>query len=775
MQVQKHNETRLAAAIRPVLENLENRTMLSMTPAATGASDPVRLLGTTLLVVGGDRGDVITLKRDKVGTADVFSATVNKTTKTFGLPSIKAVRVYGYGGSDVIKVDETGGTILTPVYVFAGTGNDTITGGSGNDTLIGCEGNDLIQGNAGNDSIEGNAGNDRILGGDGIDTLFGGTGADLITSGAGKDLVINKDRDVVDTGAAAQVAAMKKKGLAYSPIVRRRGSKYRPADFNSVVVGYTPQQIRNAYQFGDLSDPTFTNRGAGQTIAIVGAYHYPTAKADLITFSREFGIPVPNRSTFGVVFASGVQPVVNPGWALEAALDIQWAHAIAPEARIILVEADTDTAADIDRAIQVAVKVLQPTGGVVSMSFGSPEWNLDPYNPIYYNDSVFDDTFRNVRTDNISFIAAAGDTAAVVNNPANVEEVTSVGGTFLPLDGVGNLTGSEIVWDDGIIGYPDNTGTSGGSSELRDRPTYQEGVIVEGTLIGDARVLPDVAYNADPMSGVAVYSTTPNSRGDTGWQAVGGTSAGAPQWAGIAALVNQKRMANKLPILGGNQFNSLIYGVAKKYYTETFNDVTIGETRYDFPPPPITDPPTPQAPPVIYPATSGFDRTTGWGTPRATNLINRMAVEPVAPVVATRMRIDFNWKARFIREIWPGLVNGAVVNFVGVGNAKMQPTETDVFFSQYANAAGDQIQIDTLDLTRTGNEFEGRGSASVLLADGTPGIFAIAIRGRAYRVNGVDRVLGEFYAVSRRGKILQQGMQPVLRGSFASDKELLQS
>ncbi|HYE21245.1 MAG TPA: S8 family serine peptidase [Tepidisphaeraceae bacterium] len=721
-----------ATPARQSVEPLETRTMLA-------AAD---LAGGTLTVRGTDRPDVITVARDHANKG-VLVVTTNGDAQTFSLDKVRRIRAYGGGGSDVITVDQANGTIAVPAYILGQNGNDSLTGGGASDTLIGGNGNDLLNGLAGGDQIFGGAGGDRLLGGDNVDVLHPGAGDDLVNSGAGKDVVVGAGKgDQVDVGEAADVLISKKARWRPQP-ERGDNSPATPAAYNATVVGYTPDQVRAAYQFGRLSRKAFTNRGQGQTIAIVTAYDYRTAREDLNVFSRQFGLPEVGRKMFGVMYADGVQPVVNALWASEAALDLQWAHAIAPAARLVLVEAASDLPADMFNAVAKATKLVnQLGGGVVSMSFGFSELQ---------SDAQWETQFKNIATDNVSFVAAAGNVGGQIFYPAASEEVLAVGGTTLPIDENGIRTGDEAAWADG----------GGGSSAFRDLPDYQSQLQIGGNSVSTRRALPDVAYNADPSTAYAVFNSTPNENGDTGWQAIAGTSAGAPQWAGIVALVNQKREANGLGTMGNDQLHHFLYGVARKNQQSLFTDITLGDNT--------------------NPTFVGFDLATGWGSPKAEALIDAMSVATAKNRTSSRGIVDFVWNANFTRELLNGLLTvPAVVSFGGeptsanfnVGNARFTPSTISLRFQQQIGELGDPrkgtITLNALLLPRTGNTFEGNGTGIVLLNDGTPGIFNVRFKGRLYRLHGQDKITGEFYAVDPLGQPLQNGPQPNLRGVFDS-------
>jgi subtilase family serine protease len=250
--------------------------------------------------------------------------------------------------------------------------------------------------------------------------------------------------------------------------------------------------------------------GAVKAIAIVDAYHYPYALKDLTAFSNQFGLPAPNLQ---VVYASGAQPATNPnGWEVEAALDLQWAHAMAPTAKIYLVEAASSQIPSLLQAVKTATSLVQAAGGgVVSMSWGSSE---------FANETTYDTNFNNA---NVIYFASSGD-AAGVNWPCVSQNVICVGGTSLRLFSNNTATNSlgdfdqEVAWDQG----------GGGVSAYAAKPAYQKNAGISGNFRG----VPDIALSADPNSGGWIYYTPSNS-GQGGWYVVGGTSWASPMAAGM--------------------------------------------------------------------------------------------------------------------------------------------------------------------------------------------------------------------------------------------------
>jgi len=280
--------------------------------------------------------------------------------------------------------------------------------------------------------------------------------------------------------------------------------------------GYTPQQIQNAYGIDQItfSGGKVAGNGAGQTIAIVDAYNDPNISSDLAAFDKQYGLSAPASFTVDNLGAT----TTNSGWALETSLDVEWAHSVAPGASIVLVEASSATFSGLFSAVSYA---SQQTGAsVVSMSWGTPE---------FLGESTYDSIFN---TPGVTFVAASGDSGAWSGPmyPAVSPYVLAVGGTSLQnLDANGDYPGTgpngEVAW----------SGSGGGISQVESEPSYQDGVQSTGQ-----RTSPDVSFNANPNTGVAVYDSVPFSSGQSGWFQVGGTSAGTPAWAGLVAIAEGK-------------------------------------------------------------------------------------------------------------------------------------------------------------------------------------------------------------------------------------------
>ena len=312
--------------------------------------------------------------------------------------------------------------------------------------------------------------------------------------------------------------------------------------------GLSPTQIRVAYNL--------PSTGGSGTIAIVDAFDDPTVLNDLSVFSSQFGLPVASFEKH--TMSSGIPR--DGGWALEISLDVQWAHAIAPNAKILLVEAKSNSLTDLLAAVDYARGRSDVVA--ISMSWGGSEFSTESGYDSYFTSSY-----------GATFFASSGDSGAGVSWPAVSANVVGVGGTTLTFTGSGSVA-SETAW----------SGSGGGISAYVTEPSYQASYGVPGA--NGHRCVPDVSYDADPSSGVSVYDSTPYS-GATGWWQVGGTSAGAPQWAAIQSL-------------GLSASNNNFYQDAKSAsYSSYFRDITVGSNG--------------------HPATIGYDLVTGLGSPLTTN------------------------------------------------------------------------------------------------------------------------------------------------------------
>jgi subtilase family serine protease len=329
--------------------------------------------------------------------------------------------------------------------------------------------------------------------------------------------------------------------------------------------------------------------GGAQKIAIVDAYDDPEAAADLAYFSAEFGLPF-SPSKFHVVYTGGIQPPVDVsgGWEVEEALDIEYAHAMAPSATIYLVEAQSNTYTDLFTAVTEATNIIQcgnftttvgacgtaVTGmGEVSMSWGGGEFS---------GETVYDTKLNNT---NVVYLASAGDSPGPIY-PSTSPNVISVGGTTVSRS---NTTGNfirQITWDDG----------GSGVSTVESIPSYQSAHSAVAAIVGSHRGTPDISLDANPYTGVYVYDTFPlDGYYYSDWLIVGGTSVSAPTAAGI---INAAGAVGGYATSTNAELTKIYNNMA---VTTDFGDVTYGSCYYYA---------------GVYAAT-GYDLCTGIGSPRS--------------------------------------------------------------------------------------------------------------------------------------------------------------
>ena len=372
-------------------------------------------------------------------------------------------------------------------------------------------------------------------------------------------------------------------GMAYPTVIFQPDSLGNSPPSGS----FTPAQICSAYGFDQVSFGSAAGDGSGQTVAIIDAYDDPAAMNDLNYFSTQFSLPQFNVSggpTFSQVGQSGgAVPGTDPAgpnngttWEVEESQDIEWVHAIAPRANIMLVEAGSASESDLSQAAAWAAD--QPGVVVVSMSFSGPE---------YYGQLNTDFAFiTQFGHPSVTFLAASGDYGQPAGFPACSPNVVSVGGTSLTLAPDGSTYQSETGWSRG----------GGGISLYEAQPPYQTGVVTQSTTM---RTAPDVAMDADGATGVACY----DSYDDPGapWRNVAGTSLSTVMWAGLIAAVDQGRALAGLDSLNGRY--QTLPGLYKLPAAD-FNDITSGNNGYS--------------------AGTGYDLVTGLGSPVANRLIPDM-------------------------------------------------------------------------------------------------------------------------------------------------------
>ena len=273
-------------------------------------------------------------------------------------------------------------------------------------------------------------------------------------------------------------------------------------------VGYAPADLLSAYNLASAA----STGGIGQTVAVVDAYDDPNAQADLDVYRSQFGLPACDAGCSSKVNQSGTAaplPKVDAGWAQEESLDLDMASAICPNCKLLLVEATSASITDLGTAVNKAAAM---GASVISNSYGAPEssgvtsWNA------YYNHP------------GVAIVASAGDSGYGVEFPASAPTVTAVGGTTLSL--AANARG----WTETVWGTSRSSGTGSGCSAYEPKPSWQKDTGCS------KRTVADVSAVANPSTGVAVYDSTADSKGNVGWLKFGGTSVAAPLIGAVYAI-----------------------------------------------------------------------------------------------------------------------------------------------------------------------------------------------------------------------------------------------
>lgn len=398
---------------------------------------------------------------------------------------------------------------------------------------------------------------------------------------------------------------------------------------------YTPQELRQAYGLTSVIDGGIT--GKGETIAIINSFGSPTALEDLKKFDKDYGLPDP--PSFEQIAPIGSVPfdsnnIPQLQWAMETSLDVQWAHAMAPGANIVVLTSPVDQNSGVQglpEFLQLEQYAISHHYRIISQSWLSPENSLfTPDGEKVLND--FNTFYQNaVEEDDATFFSSSGDSGSTLGDenhvaypfpavgfPASSPWVTTVGGTSLSTDADGNYQ-SEEVWNSnhGQPAAPNSIpvlASGGGISQYFDIPEYQKANLPQSVLetLNGHRGLPDVSAVADPTTGVPIYmgflAGVEDFSGNGYYDIGGGTSLSTPLWAGFLADASQyaghpiKQLNNKLYQLGHDQ----------ETYANVFHDITVGNN--------IALSTIPG-----YEATEGWDMTTGWGTPIADKLFAYLA------------------------------------------------------------------------------------------------------------------------------------------------------
>ena len=375
---------------------------------------------------------------------------------------------------------------------------------------------------------------------------------------------------------------------------------------------YGPTQLQTAYDLKPLYAKGLT--GKGKTIVIVDSFGSPTIAADVHQFDSDFGLPDP--PSLKVIQPAGAVPPFDgtdddmTGWAFETTLDVEYAHAIAPGANILLVEtpvSETEGVTGFPEIVKAENYVIDHNlGDVITQSFGATEETFPSKGAIFGLRSAF----QNALLHGVTVLGSSGDTGSTdyklnlvdlydhqVNSwPSSDPLVTSVGGTQLHLDAAGNRLAPDNVWNDIAEGI--DAAGGGGPSHVFPRPPFQLGT---RTGSGFARATPDISLSAAVDGGVLVYLSFPGL--DPGYYIVGGTSEASPLFSGVVAIADQ---------IAGHRLgwiNPRLYGIGTNA-GKGIVDVTIGNNTFTL----LDDNGDPVFTVPGYQAVRGYDMASGLGT-----------------------------------------------------------------------------------------------------------------------------------------------------------------
>jgi subtilase family serine protease len=379
---------------------------------------------------------------------------------------------------------------------------------------------------------------------------------------------------------------------------------------------YQPAQLTKAYNLDSLHAAGIT--GFGRTIVIVDAFGSPTIRNDLQVFDQTFGLPDPPSLT--IIQPAGPVPAFDPtnsdmvGWATETTLDVEWAHVFAPGANILLVETPVSETEGVQGFPEIVTAenfvIDNELGDVISQSFGATEETFPSPASIFGLRS----SFKNAADHKVTVLGASGDTGATdfelnlsdlypmrVNSwPSSDPLVTSVGGTMLTLDDLGNRLAPDVVWNDGY------GAGGGGVSAVFDRPEFQDRV---KNIVGGHRGTPDISLSASVDGSVVLYYSFVPTR--VGYHLVGGTSEAAPEFAGIVAMADQLA-DRRLGKLGERLYDLHGRGIV---------DITQGNNSFG----PFTNSDGNTYTVQGYNAGPGYDLASGLGTIDGARLVRALA------------------------------------------------------------------------------------------------------------------------------------------------------
>ncbi len=445
-----------------------------------------------------------------------------------------------------------------------------------------------------------------------------------------------------------------------------------PVRTSAFIHCYAPSDIYAAYNVAKLHQQGIT--GKGQTIIIVDSYGSPTALQDLQFFSTTFGLPQPDLTIIspdGMPTFNSAQMGVQVGWAFETSLDLQWSHAIAPDAKLVLVEGNPAETEGVQGFPSIfkgeAMAISQFPGSVMSQSFAVTEQSFcggsvlsTTCSAATTQISMFDQVYQQAMANHVTVFGSSGDTGTAnvehgagvnfagflpfptVNWPSSDPLVTSAGGTWLQSGWKWNPTVTTDTFNSCLasgasfdscaatyLNFDTGTGrteavwkedwaqiaTGGGRSTIFSTPSFQSGI--SSSLLQGSRGLPDLSWNAAVDGGVLTFTSFAGAR--VGWHIIGGTSASSPQLAGLVALTNQLAASKGKGPVG--YLNPLLYKLPSRDFNDivpqnlgTGAGVTTLADNSEF---------GTGIPGML--TTTGWDLTTGFGTPNANNFVRDLA------------------------------------------------------------------------------------------------------------------------------------------------------
>jgi subtilase family serine protease len=373
--------------------------------------------------------------------------------------------------------------------------------------------------------------------------------------------------------------------------------------------GFGPPDLNGAYDGNPLQ--TSALQGSGQTVAVFELDGYQSS--DVSAYLQNYSLGTPSISN---VLVDGYNGSAGAG-AIEVELDIEVVAAMAPKANQLVYEGPNSTQGVNDTYNKI---VTDNKAQITTVSWGECESQTGNAEL-----QTLDSIFSQAAAQGIAIYSAAGDSGAydcgdtnlAVDSPADDPSVTGVGGTSLQLNN--GAYGSESVWSNpsDTSRSPEGAGGGGGISSYFKEPSWQTGPGVQNQYSNGNREVPDVSADADPSTGYAVYCTVSAAGCSSGWIEVGGTSAAAPLWAGSTALIDSYLQQQGKSRMGFA--NPVLYGLANaQTQYPPFHDITTGTNLY-------------------YPATTGYDEASGWGSPDIYNIARDVAagVTPPPPPTPT--------------------------------------------------------------------------------------------------------------------------------------------